>query len=198
MISRGRGSFPKRRASRLLISGARLRCSGFSVGLPRKGSPVFSWARVDAHPGRGAAGMLLIVAAAFVATSSGLGYGRAFWGCTGAAVGMYLLSYLIARRAILLFEVRATQPSSLIYLLSYLSAVNFVLGNPYRMGPGPHVLYAFAVLASVVTGRLAPPFHPGGSLLLTPPAAGSLYRVWNSVDRRAFFPRRPLSVGATS
>jgi hypothetical protein len=100
--------------------------------------------------------MLLIVAAAFIATSSGLGYGRAFWGCTGAAVGMYLLTYLIARRAVLTFEVRATQPSSLVYLL-YLSVVNFVLANPYRMGPGPHVLYAASLLASVTTGASASP-----------------------------------------
>jgi len=74
--------------------------------------------------------MGLIVAAAFVATSSGLGYGPTFWGLLGGAGGLYGVGYLISRRAVLSFEKEATKPSTLVFLLSYLSVINWLFGLP--------------------------------------------------------------------
>ncbi|MGB0549553.1 MAG: hypothetical protein ACPGR8_10495 [Limisphaerales bacterium] len=74
--------------------------------------------------------MSLIVAAAFVATSSGLGYGPTFWGLLGSAGALYGVGYLISRRAVLSFEKEATKPSTLVFLLSYLSVINWLFGLP--------------------------------------------------------------------
>tara|TARA_B100000963_G_scaffold359291_1_gene386156 strand:- start:655 stop:1122 length:468 start_codon:yes stop_codon:yes gene_type:complete len=74
--------------------------------------------------------MSLIVAAAFVATSSGLGYGPTFWGLLGGAGALYGVGYLISRRAVLSFEKEATKPSTLVFLLSYLSVINWLFGLP--------------------------------------------------------------------
>ena len=43
---------------------------------------------------------------------------------------LYGVGYLISRRAVLGFEQEATKPSTLVFLLSYLSVINWLFGLP--------------------------------------------------------------------
>jgi len=76
--------------------------------------------------------------------------------------GVHLAAYITGGVAILLYGVQMIKlqettdgkdvgPKSLIFAVGYFSVVNFILGLPYRVGPGPRYLWAIQILASIVS-----------------------------------------------
>lgn len=99
-----------------------------------------------------------VVAATYVAASAGVG--TVFWALSATAACLYVLSYLLLGERLAAIEqykafgIGTSQPSPLVYVVAYVSIVNWVLANPYRSGDGPKVLYSIALLASFVAALI--------------------------------------------
>lgn len=101
----------------------------------------------------------LVVAAVY--TAAAIGVGTVFWATAGTAAGLYVLSYLLVADRLAAIENDAgfgvgprSQPSPIVFTVAYVSVVNWALANPYRTGTGPKVLYAIALLASLVAAAI--------------------------------------------
>ena len=87
----------------------------------------------------------LVVATLYIVV--GFGLTLAAWITGGLALILYGILFIKVQEA---QGAKAVGSRGLIFSVAYVSVVNFVLGLPYRTGPGTKIFWAFQLLASTV------------------------------------------------
>jgi hypothetical protein len=104
--------------------------------------------------------LALVVVTVYLVVAFGVGAGALSTG--GAAIVFFLVQGIrvlsvVDREAEAKRKesVLGTEPSALLLLCGYISVINFVLGLPFRIGPGPHYIWTLQILIGFVgTGLL--------------------------------------------
>jgi len=97
--------------------------------------------------------MALVVLTIYLAVGFGIDTPAIATG--GVALGLFFVSAVRAAAAVDEVGLGAGPPPGPgLLLCGYVSAINFALGLPYRLGPGPHYAWMFQILAGLVGGGL--------------------------------------------
>ena len=123
-----------------------------------QGAPSAQVAKVGEQEGAGTVGRGIELVSALWAIRVALNVGTLYivvgFGVTLAALitgGLSLLFYGIQYTQLdRLTQLVPLQDTALMYAVAYTSVVNFVLGLPYRKGPGPYYLWMVQILVSFV------------------------------------------------